>query len=403
MRPTFDEILAAKERIFPGINVTPCSPSPIFSTMFDCDIYCKMEYLQETGSFKERGARNAMLMLNDEQRRKGVVAASAGNHALALAYHGKLLGIPVRVVMPIIAPMVKQERCRQFGAKIELFGNNIAEAKQKADEYVQSEGMTYVHGFDGIDVIAGAGTMGLEILDQVPDVEAIVLPVGGAGLIAGLSLSVKTINPNVKIIGVEPEYAASFIAAQKAGAPVMIKMEDTLGDGLAVPCVGANAFALANQYVDEIVTVTEKDIALAILRLVEIEKGVVEGAGAAPLAALIAGKLDSLKGKKVVLVLCGGNIDPSVLGRVINYGLRCDWRLVRFRCEISDRPGGLEKLTHAIAELSASVKQISHERTFGKPNFSRVTVACVVETRDKEHADALVAHLEELNMPCELY
>ena len=299
MRPTFDEILAAKERIFPGINVTPCSPSPIFSTMFDCDIYCKMEYLQETGSFKERGARNAMLMLNDEQRRKGVVAASAGNHALALAYHGKLLGIPVRVVMPIIAPMVKQERCRQFGAKIELFGNNIAEAKQKADEYVQSEGMTYVHGFDGIDVIAGAGTMGLEILDQVPDVEAIVLPVGGAGLIAGLSLSVKTINPNVKIIGVEPEYAASFIAAQKAGAPVMIKMEDTLGDGLAVPCVGANAFALANQYVDEIVTVTEKDIALAILRLVEIEKGVVEGAGAAPLAALIAGKLDSLKGKKV--------------------------------------------------------------------------------------------------------
>ena len=206
MRPTFDEILAAKERIFPGINVTPCSPSPIFSTMFDCDIYCKMEYLQETGSFKERGARNAMLMLNDEQRRKGVVAASAGNHALALAYHGKLLGIPVRVVMPIIAPMVKQERCRQFGAKIELFGNNIAEAKQKADEYVQSEGMTYVHGFDGIDVIAGAGTMGLEILDQVPDVEAIVLPVGGAGLIAGLSLSVKTINPNVKIIGVEPEH-----------------------------------------------------------------------------------------------------------------------------------------------------------------------------------------------------
>jgi threonine dehydratase len=180
-------------------------------------------------------------------------------------------------------------------------------------------------------------------------------------------------------------------------------MEDTLGDGLAVPCVGANAFALANQYVDEVVTVNEKDIALAILRLVEIEKGVVEGAGAAPLAALIAGKLGSLKGKKVVLVLCGGNIDPSVLGRVINYGLRCDWRLVRFRCEISDRPGGLEKLTHAIAELSASVKQISHERTFGKPNFSRVTVACVVETRDKEHADALIAHLEELNMPCELY
>ena len=403
MRPTFDEILAAKERIFPGINVTPCSPSPIFSTMFDCEIYCKMEYLQETGSFKERGARNALMLLSEEQRRKGVIAASAGNHALALAYHGKLLGIPVRVVMPVIAPMVKQERCRHFGATVEISGNNIAEAKLRADEYVQSEGLTYVHGFDGIDVIAGAGTMGLEILEQVPDVEAIVLPVGGAGLIAGLSLAVKSLKPSVQIIGVEPEYAASFIAAQKAGSPVLIKMEDTLGDGLAVPRVGDNAFALANQHIDDVVTVTEKDIALAILRLVEIEKGVVEGAGAAPLAALIAGKLDTLKGKKVVLVLCGGNIDPSVLGRVINYGLRCDWRLVRFRCEISDRPGGLEKLTHAIAALRASVKQISHERTFGKPNFSRVTVACVVETRDKTHADELIAHLEELDMPCELY
>ena len=403
MRPTFDEILAAKERIFPGINVTPCSPSPILSEIFGCEIYNKMEYLQETGSFKERGARNALLLLSDEQKRKGVVAASAGNHALALAYHGKLLNIPVKVVMPIIAPMVKQERCRQFGAQVELFGSNIAEAKSKADEYVTNEGMTYVHGFDGIDVIAGAGTLGLEILGQVPDVDALVLPVGGAGLIAGLSLAVKTVAPQVQVIGVEPEYAASYLAAQAKGSPVMIQMVETLGDGLAVPCVGANAFALANQHVDRVVTVDEKDIAVAILRLVEIEKGVVEGAGAAPLAALIAGKLPSLAGKKVVLVLCGGNIDPSVLGRVINYGLRCDWRLVRFRCEISDRPGGLEKLTHAIAEMKASVSEIGHERTFGKPNFSRVTVECVVETKDKAHADALIGHLEALGMPCELY
>ena len=403
MRPTFDEILAAKERIFTGINVTPCSPSPIFSSMFGCEIFNKMEYLQETGSFKERGARNALMLLSDEQKRKGVVAASAGNHALALAYHGKLLGIPVRVVMPVIAPMVKQERCRQFGAKVELFGDNIAEAKQKADEYVVSEGMTYVHGFDGIDVIAGQGTLGLEILDQIPDVDAIVLPVGGGGLIAGLSLAVKTLKPHVQVIGVEPEYAASYLAAVEAGHPVVVKMEETLGDGLAVPCVGVNAFELARQHVDKVVTVNEQDIALAILRLIEIEKGVVEGAGAAPVAALIAGKLPELKGKKVVLVLCGGNIDPSVLGRVINYGLRCDWRLVRFRAEISDRPGGLERLTHAIAEMKASVKQISHERTFGKPNFSKVSVNCVVETRDHDHAEALIKHLEDEGMPCELY
>ncbi|MBI1332981.1 MAG: threonine ammonia-lyase [Armatimonadetes bacterium] len=403
MRPTFEEILAAKERIFPGITVTPCRHSRILSSMFGCEIYNKMEYLQETGSFKERGGRNALMLLSDDQRKRGAVAASAGNHALAIAFHGQQLGIPIRVVMPVTAPMVKQERCRQFGAQVELFGNNIAEAKQRADEYVERDGMTYVHGFDGIDVIAGAGTLGLEILDQIPDVDAIVLPIGGAGLIAGLSLAVKTRKPEVQVIGVEPEYAASYSAAVQYGQPILIEMEDTLGDGLAVPCVGSNAFELARQHIDRVVTVTERDIALAILRAVEVEKGVVEGAGAAPLAAMIAGKLDDLKGKKVVLVLCGGNIDPSVLGRVINYGLRCDWRLVRFRCEISDRPGGLEKLTHAIAEMKASVKQISHERTFGKPNFSRVTISCVAETRDKEHADALISHIEELGMPCELY
>lgn len=402
MRPTFDEIVAAKGRLDGGVAVTPCSPSLVLSSLFGCEVYNKMEYLQESGSFKERGARNALLLLSDEQKQRGVVAASAGNHALALAYHGRLLGIPVHVVMPVIAPLVKQERCKQFGAQVELFGNNIGEAKVRADEYV-AEGMTYVHGFDGIDVIAGAGTLGMEILDQVPDVDAIVLPVGGGGLIAGLSLAVKTMKPNVQVIGVEPEYAASYLAALEAGEPVQIEMEETLGDGLAVPKVGANAFALARQHVDKVITVNEREIALAILRLVEIEKGVVEGAGAAPLAGLISGKLPELAGKKVVLVLCGGNIDPGVLGRVINYGLRCDWRLVRFRCEISDRPGGLEKLTHAIAEQKASVKQISHERTFGKPNFSRVTVSVVVETKDQPHADALIAHLSELDMRPELY
>jgi threonine dehydratase len=403
MRPTFDEILAAKERISDGINHTPCSHSPILSKMFECEIFTKMEYLQETGSFKERGARNAMLLLTDEQKKKGVVAASAGNHALALAYHGQKLGIPVRVVMPVVAPMVKRQRCVQFGAQVELYGNNIGEAKEKADEYVVNDGMTYVHGFDGIDVIAGAGTLGLEILDELPDVDAVVLPIGGAGLIAGLSLAIKTLKPHVQVIGVEPEYAASYLAALDNGGPIKIPMEPTLGDGLAVPCVGENAFALAHKYVDKVVTVNEQDIALAILRIVEIEKGVVEGAGATPLAAIIAGKLPELKGKKVVLVLCGGNIDPSVLGRVINYGLRCDWRLVRFRCEISDRPGGLERLTHAIAEMEASVSQIDHDRTFGKANFSKVTVDCIIETRDKDHADALIAHLEELGMPCKPY
>jgi threonine dehydratase len=355
-----------------------------------------------TGSFKERGARNALLLLNNEQKAKGVVAASAGNHALALAYHGHQLGISVTVVMPIFAPLVKQERCRQFGANVVLHGNDIGEAKHFADQFVQS-GATYVHGFDGLEVIAGAGSVGLEILEQVPDVEAVVLPIGGAGLIAGLGLAMKVQKPSVRIIGVEPSHCASYQAACEAGEPVQIEMQTTLGDGLAVPKVGANAFALARQHVDKVVSVDERTIALAILRILEIERGVVEGAGAAPLAAMLSGALDELKGKTVVLVLCGGNIDPAVLGRVINYGLRCDWRLVRFRTTISDRPGGLEKLTHAIAAQSASVKQISHERTFGQPNFSLVTVSCTCETRDKAHADALIAHLNSQGMLCDLY
>lgn len=404
LRPTYDEVVAATARIADGINRTPCSYSAILSQQLGCEVYTKMEYLQETGSFKERGARNALLLLNEDQKKRGVVAASAGNHALALAYHGKQLGIPVHVVMPTIAPLVKQERCRQFGAAVELFGSNIAEAKKRADEYVESQGMTYVHGFDGIDVIAGAGSLGIEILEQMPvKPDAIILPVGGAGLIAGLALAVKTQNPDVQIIGVEPAQCASYLKACDVGHPVMIEMGDSLGDGLAVPKVGDIAFALARKHVDKVVTVSEQDIALAILRILEIEKGVVEGAGAAGLAALVGDHLPELRGKTVVVVLCGGNIDPAVLGRVINYGLRCDWRLVRFRTVISDRPGGLEKFTRAVAEKKASVKQISHERTFGQPNFSKVTISCIVETKDKTHASELIAHLEECGMTCDLF
>ena len=403
MRPTLEEIYSAHQRIASGIHNTPCDASPILSTMYGANLFTKKEFLQETGSFKERGARNALLLLSEEQKAKGVVAASAGNHALALAYHGQLLGIRVKVVMPFVAPLVKQERCRHFGAEVELFGSNIGEAKVKADEYVASEGMTYVHGFDGIDVIAGAGTMGIEILEKVPQADAIVVPIGGAGLIAGLSLVAKSIKPDIEIIGVEPDYCASYQAAVAAGKPVLIQVSETLGDGLAVPCVGSNAFALASKGVDRVVTVTEQDIAVSILRLLEIEKGVVEGAGATPLAAFVSGKLDDLKGKNVVLVLCGGNIDPSTLGRVINYGLRCDWRLVRFRAEISDRPGGLERLTHLIAESNASVSDIRHERTFGKPNFSRVMVDCIIETKDKVHAESVLNHLVQHGIPCELF
>jgi threonine dehydratase len=398
---TFDGIVAARRRIASGIVETPCVESSALSELTGCRVYSKLEYLQRTGSFKDRGARNALLQLPAESREKGVIAASAGNHALALAYNARDLGIPVTVVMPLVAPLVKQVRCRQLGAKVLLYGADIGQAKLKADELVESEGLTYIHGFDGADVIAGQGTVGLEILEQVPDLDAIIVPAGGCGLIAGLGLAVKTMNPAVKIIGVEPERAASFLAALNDGEPVATPIGATLGDGLAVPKVGPLAFSIAREFVDQVVTVDEGSIAVAILRLLELEKGVLEGAGATPLAALINGVLPELQGKKVVLVLTGGNIDPNVLSRVIEHGLVVDGRLTQFRAVISDRPGGLAALAQAIAAVGASVKQITHERAFASADVSTVDVQVTVETRDRIHFQELMACLKRAGIQTE--
>jgi threonine dehydratase len=345
--------------------------------------------MQRTGSFKERGARNALLLLSAEQQQRGVIAASAGNHALGLAYHARLLGIAATVAMPRNAPLTKISNCRKLGATVLLEGANIDEARLHAEQLVKTRGLTYVNGFDDPAIIAGQGTMGIEILQQVPDVDAILVPIGGAGLIAGLALAAKTLKPAVQIIGVEPERAASFSAALTAGKPVKIQMKPTLADGLSVPQVGQNAFALARSRVDRTVLVREHDIAIAVLRLAELEKAVVEGAGAVPLAACLAGLLPELRGKTVVLPLCGGNIDMNVLGRIIERGLVSDGRLCRFSATISDRPGGLAVFAGIIAEEGASIVDIAHDRAFASDDITQVTVRCVVETRDAGHIHLL--------------
>lgn len=389
-----DDVVAAMARIADGVVRTPCHESDALSELCGARIFTKAEYLQRTGSFKERGARNALLLMDPALRARGVVAASAGNHALALAYHGRDLGISVTVVMPRGAPLVKQVRCAHYGARVLLHGDTIADAKVKADELAENQGLTYVHGFNDAAIIAGAGTAGLEILEQVPDVEAIVTPVGGGGLIAGVALAVKALRPSVQIVGVEPERCPSLIRAIEQGRPVPAFDGPTLADGLAVPQVGDRAFAIARDRVDALVTVSEADISLAILRLVELEKGVVEGAGAVPLAAFLAGKLQSLRGKRVALLLCGGNIDPMVLSRVIEHGVAVDGRLTEFTAVISDRPGGLAELASTIASTGASVQQIDHERAFGEADVSRVTVRCRVEVRDGSHLETLKSALK---------
>jgi threonine dehydratase len=385
------DIGAAARRLEGSIMLSPCPHSLPLSEATGMQVFCKLDYLQRTGSFKERGARNALLLLTPEQKRLGVIAASAGNHALGLSFHAQSLGIPATVVMPRFAPLTKVVNCRRFGARVVLHGNNISESRSAADEIAHETGQAYINGFDDPAIIAGQGTMGLEIVSQVPDLDAVIIPIGGGGLIAGCALAIKQLRPGVRIIGVEPARAASFTAALAAGHPVETPLQPTLADGLSVPKVGANAFQIARGLIDRIVVVSEHDIARAVLRLMELEKAVVEGAGAAPLAACLGGLAPELAGLKVVLPLCGGNIDLTTLDRVIERGLVSEGRLCRFTATISDRPGGLARFAGLVAQEGASIIDITHDRAFADDDISTVVVHCVVETADAAHV-ARVKH-----------
>ncbi|RXG70654.1 L-threonine ammonia-lyase [Armadillidium vulgare] len=352
------------------------------------DPFCDPNH-PRTIQFQERGARYTLLCLSEEQKTKGVIAASAGNHALALSYHGQDLGIPVTVVMPLVAPIMKVQACRQYGANILVRGADIGECRDIALKMAKEQGLLYINGYDHPDILAGQGTMGLEIVEQVKNIDAVVIPVGGGGLIAGVSLAVKSLYPNIKVIRGCP----SFTSALKQKKPIYVKAESSLADGLNVPKVGVNAFATASRLVDKMVIVKEEWIAIAILRLVEIEKAVVEGAGAAALAVLLADQLPELKGKRVVIPLCGGNIDTTVLGRCLERGLAADGRLVKFTVRVSDRPGGIADLTRLMANLGVSIKDMVHERAWVKTDIFSVEVKVLCETRDHDHSEQLKEEL----------
>lgn len=383
------DVARARTRIAGGMALTPCPDSIPLSELLGARVAVKMDYLLRTGSFKERGARNALLQLSASARKQGVIAASAGNHALGLAWHGSLLRVPVTVVMPTFAPLIKIDTCRRLGARVVLHGADFAEATRHARSLAAERGLTYIHGFDHPAIIAGAGVAGLEILEQVPDVEAIVVPVGGGGLAAGIALAVKAAKPSVLVYAVEPQAAPCLQAALAAGKPVDVATSPTLADGLGVSRIGDLPFAVLKDRLDGVVTVSEDEIALAILRLIELEKAVVEGAGASGVAAMLAGRLPSLAGRRVVLPLCGGNIDPSILGRVIEKALVFDGRLTRFTASVSDRPGGLARLADAIAGTGASIRDIVHDRAFTGGGVANVHVVCTVETRNHAHAAEL--------------
>jgi len=390
---TLADIRAAGDRIAGRVLRSPCPRSIPLSELVGADVFCKLDLFQRTGSFKERGACNALLQLDAAARARGVVAASAGNHALGLSYHGRLLGIPVTVVMPRFAPLVKVSTCRRLGARVILEGETFDDARRIAGEIAARDGLDRIHGFDDPRVIAGQGTMGLEILDDLPDVDALVVPTGGAGLLAGVAVAAKAVRPEIRIVAVDTAAAPSFSASLAAGHPVAVPIRPTLADGLAVGRVGDLPFALAAPLVDRVLTVDEAEVSLAVLRLLELEKTVVEGAAATALAAVLGNRCPELAGKRIVLLLCGGNIDLTILDRVIDHGLVADGRRWRFTARISDRPGGIARLTAAIATAGASVREVVHDRAFSGADVFSTAVEVTVETAGHEHVAALAAAL----------
>jgi threonine dehydratase len=383
----------ARTRLAGAVGETACAFSPRLSELTGARCFLKLENLQMTGSFKERGAANLLLQLDASERARGVITASAGNHGLAVAYHAGRLGIEATIVMPEWAPLVKVTSARRYRAQVTLHGANFEEAYARAREISAERGMVFVHPFDDVRVITGQGTLGLELLEQRPDLDAVLVPVGGGGLIAGVAVAIKSRRPAVRIIGVQSEAIAAMRAALEAGRPVKVPPAATIADGIAVAQVGEHTLEIASGMVDDVVTVSEEELANAILLLLEIEKTVVEGAGAAPLAALVNRSL-GLAEQRVALVLSGGNIDVTMLARIIERGLVKDGRLVRLGVLLRDRPGELARLSTLIAGARANIVHIEHDRAFARwAGIGETEVELTLETSGREQIAELLTRL----------
>ncbi len=384
----FKDILASRERIRSRIYLSPCAYSETVSRMTENRVFFKLDNLQITGSFKERGALNRLLTLNKEEAEHGVIAASAGNHGMAVAFHSRRLGIPSTIIMPVHAPLIKVSWVQRYGARTKLFGADYDGAFEEARRIGRAEGLIFIHAFDDPEVIAGQGTLGIELHEQNPELEAVVVPVGGGGLIAGIALALKKLNPAIQIIGVQAEQIPAMKVAVEKGQVVHLPPATTIADGIAVRAVGEIPLQLVKKYVDEIVTVSEGEIANAVLLLLEIEKTVAEGAAAVPLAALI-NRRTRLNGKKVALIVSGGNIDMNLISRIIEKGMIQDGRLARLSVILPDRPGYLARLTQCIGQQGANILKIEHVRGFGEIAIGETGVELILETTGREHVHSI--------------
>ncbi|HMD76853.1 MAG TPA: threonine ammonia-lyase [Terracidiphilus sp.] len=391
---TLASIEAARSRIGGAIYVSPCQLSHQLSELTGLPLHLKLENLQLTGSFKERGALNKLLTLNKVERERGVIAASAGNHAQGVAFHASSLGIRAQIVMPLATPQIKVAATRGFGAEVILHGASYEEACEEALRRRVEEGRTFIHPFDDPEVISGQGTIGLELLEQVPDIEAVVVPIGGGGLIAGVACALKENNPKIRVVGVEPEKLPSMLRAREAGHPVTIAPEATIADGIAVRRAGDLTLPLVSRYVDEIVTIDDEEIASAILMLLEQEKTLAEGAGAAALAAVVQSKTN-LRQRRTAVLVCGGNIDVTLLAKIIERGLVKDGRLLRIRVYLQDRPGALHALTQILARERANIVETLHNRAYYGVSLSETAIDVTLETRGATHIAAISHALRE--------
>jgi threonine dehydratase len=386
------DIQTALGRIRSDIRISPCNHSETFSALTNNSIFLKLDNQQRTGAFKERGALNRMLTLMPDERARGVIAASAGNHAQGVAYHAGRHGIKARIFMPLPTPLTKVSATRGYGAEVVLQGANYDEAYAEAVVNAQQEGLTLIHAFDDDVVIAGQGTLGLEILEQHPDIQVLVVPIGGGGLIGGIACAVKETNPSVLVFGVQPARLPSMKAAVAEGKPVTLDSAKTIADGIAVRRAGDRTLPLVQRYVDDIVTVEEEEIANAILLLLEREKTLAEGAGAAALAAVLNHKLP-MAAKRAAILICGGNIDVTLLSRIIERGLVKDGRLVRLRVHLPDYPGALYRLTGILAEHRANIVETAYDRAYHGVNLGDTAIDITMETRGPEHIAELLAAL----------
>lgn len=390
---TLHDIRDARARIAGQVVLTPCTPSETFGEMFGGHAWFKFENLQRTGSFKERGALNRMLMLPEEERARGVIAASAGNHAQGVAYHASRLKIPATIVMPERTPLVKVAATEGYGARVVLHGSVYDEAMAEALRIQAEQGQTLIHPFDDPAVIAGQGTIGLELLEQVEGLDVVVVGVGGGGIISGIAAAVKEIRPQVRVVGVESAALPAALRAREAGAPVVIPPAETIAEGIAVRRIGDETFRHMERYVDELVTVSEEEIAAGVLLLLEREKTVAEAACATTVAAVVNGHLDGLEGRNVVMVLSGGNIDVTLMSRIIERGLVQDGRRAHLRVRVEDRPGTLAALTALLSETGANIQKLDHNRAMADLWVTEAEIDLTLETRGREHVGQIVERL----------